>query len=819
MNTNLPFKVQTISLIICMGLVIASIAIPLSVYESVERRVGKMMQDISADDFMVQLLSPALMEQLRKYHGHEIKIFAPKDEVVVDIENSSSTVDYFTSKSMAALQTLPHVEDISWERSYHLCSFYVAKYEDDIRISQVSPGFLEHNSLQIAYGRFLTENDSPSAAVLDPEAARMLFGSPELAIGQEFSTDAAGGKICEKTLTVVGVLSPLNDLDNPITRLLMKRRIYILDYAPLDPVFSSDINSPIFLPVFDIWISPKQGHQREAISETLDYFQQEYGDSIYVQTLTRREYNRYTGGVQARLAYLPFIGNIIGLVTLVALTNLSLIIYFRLRKKQYEIGVKRSLGASRSKILGEQMQGMLSVWAISIGVGLTLSLALTPIAGGMFQARQTSASEPFTVYLGTQTTILVIAIGLLLASIVTLATVRIFLRRSSTELLREKNPLQTNGAKAKLISSIGFAAGILALMVLFGLRDGAIVYFDQILGWSGGEASGAIADWKEITTSFESDTPIANLSSDDYLFLVEHFPNAQFGWMGRKGYVSGIEVVEASASMDTIRPPKMLAGRWFNENEEQRHSSVSVLGYDFASQLATKNGIPLEALVGQKWKSYIIIGIMDEWPLRYGLGYYTDVVYVPIGTNKEKVAYPGGQIPFIASQGVNIQEFVRQVTQVLEPRHPEGTPEFILASNKVRELLDWRLRLYFLLSAFAIVSLLIGSFGIMNLIFIWIVSRWREIGIRRSIGAPRGEIARMILAQTLQITLLASLAGGTIGTAIALVVQQRSGWPLTVYPYWLAIALGVALFSALVFGGIPAWWAASRAPTEMLRME
>lgn len=107
----------------------------------------------------------------------------------------------------------------------------------------------------------------------------------------------------------------------------------------------------------------------------------------------------------------------------------------------------------------------------------------------------------------------------------------------------------------------------------------------------------------------------------------------------------------------------------------------------------------------------------------------------------------------------------------------------------------------------------------MNLIFIWIVSRWREIGIRRSIGAPRSEIARMILAQTLQITLLATLAGGAIGTAIALVVQQCSGWPLTVYPYWLAIALGIALFSALVFGGIPAWWASTRAPTEMLRME
>jgi ABC-type antimicrobial peptide transport system permease subunit len=210
---------------------------------------------------------------------------------------------------------------------------------------------------------------------------------------------------------------------------------------------------------------------------------------------------------------------------------------------------------------------------------------------------------------------------------------------------------------------------------------------------------------------------------------------------------------------------------------------------------------------------------MDEWPMRHGLGFYSDAAYVPIGASREQITFPGGQIPFIAPNGVQVHEFVRLMQQSLAPSHPEGTPQFILAAEEVGELLEWRLRLYLLLSAFAVVSLLVGGFGIMNVLFVWVVNRWREIGVRRAVGASRADVARMVLGQGLQITLFAALAGGTAGTLLALVIQYASGWPLTLYLSWLAIACGVAIVAALVFGGLPAWWAASRAPTEMLRME
>ncbi len=819
MFKTIPSKVQTISLILCMGLVIASICIPLSVYESLENQVNRWLQETGADDFSLGLFSPKLMEQLRKTQVSEIGIFAAKGEIFFEdsAEENSAMLYNFTSARMAGIQSLPHVDEIYWWRNYS-CDFYVSGDDDgQFLLLLVSPGYFELSGLQVAQGRLPTEADPATVAVLGSGAAQKLFGSAESAIGQTLATSQMTSPDCQRSLTVIGVLTPFSEPNNPDAK-LVDSGIFIPDREPLDEIVFLPDGRPYIVPVFFLWVSPKPGYQREAISEVRNYFKEESGDRIYLQVTTRGDYYRVLGGIQARLAYLPYIGNIVGLVTLVAAVNLGLILSARLRKKQYEIGVKRSLGASRRQILGEQLGENLLVWAVAISIGIMLSFALTPAAGAYFQARQNSAVEAFPAFLGTWSSLFTIIAGFLLGILVTIVSVHIFLKRSVTALLSGHSASLGGGFRGTLSGGAGFAIGTLALVVLFGLRDGAIAHFDKVLGWAGGEASGAIVDWN-ISTDSGASTRIAELSSMDYEFLREQFPDAQFGWLGRKGNLSGVEVIEASASIETIRLPQMLAGRWFNLNEEKQQTLVTVLGLDLARQLAEQKGISPENLVGTTWRSYRVIGVMDEWPMRHGLGFYSDAAYVPIGASREQITFPGGQIPFIAPNGVQVHEFVRLMQQSLAPSHPEGTPQFILAAEEVGELLEWRLRLYLLLSAFAVVSLLVGGFGIMNVLFVWVVNRWREIGVRRAVGASRADVARMVLGQGLQITLFAALAGGTAGTLLALVIQYASGWPLTLYLSWLAIACGVAIVAALVFGGLPAWWAASRAPTEMLRME
>lgn len=814
MNINLQSKIQNISLIVCTGLIIASICVPLAVYESLEQQVEKWMQNRRADDLMVSLFQPALIDELRKFETNELYLFAPFEvglELNINNNNTPNTVYYFTSMRIATLQALPFVEGVSWFRPYISCDFYVKGYKDDFPLTLISQGFLEINGMQIIQGRSPTDSDPPDVAVLGAEVANILFGSPDASIGQKIFPDAISGKECSKELTVIGVLAPTAGSNNPLETEADKN-IYIPDREPLDVV---DQEKKLHvLPVDFLWVSPKQGYQETVIAEILNYFQQESGDNIYVQITPRKEYYQSIGGIEARLAYLPFIGGVVGMVALVAVLNIGLIIYLRLAQKKYEIGIRRSVGASRTNILSEQLVRISPVLMTSIGAGLILSLVLAPIAGDIFQSHR--VGEPFPVSLGTLTAALGVTTGLFLGYFVMIVTVYIFLQNSSARLLVEQNRSLINNYKGKAVGGIGLGAGALTLMILFSLRDGAIAHYDRVLGWVGGEQAGAVVDW---VVSFNFSERNADLTSDDYSLLEGIFTNAQFGWLGRKGSLSDIQSIEASASMNTIRPPQMLVGRWINPDEEKNKAYVAVLGSDLAYKLALERDVSVSDLVGQKWRSYVVIGIMDEWPMRRGLGYYSDVAYVPIGTRDEEVYYPGGQIPFIAPQNVDVREFANQVGRELALHHPEGVPQIILAVDKVSDLLNWRLRLYYLLSAFAIVSLLIGSLGIMNLIFMWIVSRWREIGIRRAVGATRGQVARMVLSQSLQITLSAALIGGVLGTVIALIIQQYYGWPLTVYPYWLFIDLGVALLSALIFGGIPAWWAASRTPTEMLRME
>lgn len=581
MTTNLPSKAQTLSLIVCMTLVIASISIPLSVYESLERQVKEWMKDRQAENLMVSLFDPAIIAALREFQSYESNIFAPFEwDQELDVTGSgiSDTVYYFTSARIAALQALPHVERITWSRGYFSCDYYVSGYPDNFYLTLISPGFFEFQGMQLAHGRGPTESDPPHVAVLGSEAAQILFGSPEAAIGQEIPAGEMSGENCKKTLTVIGVLAPTEE-----TNTLEKwneRSIFIPDLETLD---MPQDRAPLVQPVSSIWVTPKQGHQREAIAEILDYFQQESGDNIYVQITPLREYYQSAGGIQARLAYLPYIGIIVALVAFVASLNMGLIIYARVNKNRYEIGVRRSLGASRLKLLGEQTTRLFPYWIIATGAGMILSLALAPLIGRFFQTHY--IGEPFPVSLGPLTATFAGVTGIIFGSAVTLVAVRIFLRNSSTALLRDRDLPVSGSVKEKLRGGAGLAVGTLALIILFGLRDGAIIHFDRILGWSGGERAGAIVDWM-VTSDFNEKN--ADITYADYLFLSEHFPEAQFGWLGRKGLLSSARVIEASASINVIRPPVMLAGEWITDEDEKQQRHVAVLGRDLAQQLATQ---------------------------------------------------------------------------------------------------------------------------------------------------------------------------------------------------------------------------------------
>ena len=124
-----------------------------------------------------------------------------------------------------------------------------------------------------------------------------------------------------------------------------------------------------------------------------------------------------------------------------------------------------------------------------------------------------------------------------------------------------------------------------------------------------------------------------------------------------------------------------------------------------------------------------------------------------------------------------------------------------------------------LLASIAVVSLVVGGIGIMNIMLVSVTERTREIGIRMAIGAK----SRHVLAQFLLEAVTLSLVGGAIGVALGIgvsrLIAKFAGWPVSVDPSSIAIAFGFSALIGIFFGFYPARKAAALDPIEALRYE
>jgi putative ABC transport system permease protein len=139
--------------------------------------------------------------------------------------------------------------------------------------------------------------------------------------------------------------------------------------------------------------------------------------------------------------------------------------------------------------------------------------------------------------------------------------------------------------------------------------------------------------------------------------------------------------------------------------------------------------------------------------------------------------------------------------------------QFLATQQQTTEILG------FLLAGIASVSLVVGGIGIMNIMLVTVTERTREIGIRKALGATRGNILRQFLVESVTLCLLGGLIGMLLGVATSRLLAQLAGWQTFVTWQSLALAFGFSAGVGLVFGLWPAQRAARLDPIEALRHE
>jgi putative ABC transport system permease protein len=167
----------------------------------------------------------------------------------------------------------------------------------------------------------------------------------------------------------------------------------------------------------------------------------------------------------------------------------------------------------------------------------------------------------------------------------------------------------------------------------------------------------------------------------------------------------------------------------------------------------------------------------------------------------------------------NAREELRGIMRKLRRVPPERDDDF--AINQQDALISFFNRVGGTIAALGLfitgLSLFVGGIGIMNIMFVSVAERTKEIGIRKAIGAKRRTILVQFLVEAATITLLAGVAGLVIAWPLTLVVDYFLAASM---PWWLAaVALLVSVLTGLISGFIPAWRAARLDPVDALRAE
>ena len=124
-----------------------------------------------------------------------------------------------------------------------------------------------------------------------------------------------------------------------------------------------------------------------------------------------------------------------------------------------------------------------------------------------------------------------------------------------------------------------------------------------------------------------------------------------------------------------------------------------------------------------------------------------------------------------------------------------------------------------LLSGIAAISLLVGGIGIMNIMFVTVTERTREIGLRKALGAKKKWIITQFLAESILLTIAGGILGMLLGTALSFVISKLINLPFTISAFSVLLAVGVSGGIGILFGWYPAQKAANLSPIEALRYE
>lgn len=274
-----------------------------------------------------------------------------------------------------------------------------------------------------------------------------------------------------------------------------------------------------------------------------------------------------------------------------------------------------------------------------------------------------------------------------------------------------------------------------------------------------------------------------------------------------------------------IREWSVTDGSMFTEDDVESFKKVAVIGQTVKENLFP-NEDPLGKTIRFKNIPFTVIGVLSEKGENTFGQDQDDVILAPY-TSVQKRILAQDFLGSIVASAVNEDEAtnaVEQVTEILQKNHNirEGEDndfnvssqqELIATFSSTSEMLTY------LLVAVAGISLLIGGIGIMNIMYVSVKERTKEIGLRMAIGAKAKDVLMQFLIESVMISITGGILGVFLGLGATFLVNTFANWPVSITLSSIVISFLVCTVTGIFFGWYPARKAAALEPITALRYE
>ena len=293
---------------------------------------------------------------------------------------------------------------------------------------------------------------------------------------------------------------------------------------------------------------------------------------------------------------------------------------------------------------------------------------------------------------------------------------------------------------------------------------------------------------------------------------------------GSKNYPSSVSGV--SIDYLNIRQLSVEQGEMFSENDIRTAAKVCVIGKTIVDNLFPDGSDPIGKVIRCNQIPMRVVGVLKSKGYNSMGQDQDDVVLAPYTTVMKRLlaqTYLGGIFASALTEDMT-EEAVEEITSILRREHKlKATDDddfTIRTQQELSSMLNTTTDLMTtLLACIAGISLVVGGIGIMNIMYVSVTERTREIGLRMSVGARGVDILSQFLIEAILISITGGVIGVIIGCGASFMIKSIAHWPVFIQPWSVLLSFAVCTITGVFFGWYPAKKAADLDPIDAIRYE